>query len=146
MAIQITHGNILNAMQECIVIPVNCVGVMGAGLAKQAKLKWPDMYNHYYRACGYSQMRIGHIWTYKNDNNIIICFPTKDDWRNPSQMSFIVSGLVSLNTFITVYRPNSIALPKLGCGHGGLLWKDVLPQIEYYLESAAKVCDIYLYV
>lgn len=146
MPIQIVSGNILNSLQECIVIPVNCVGVMGAGLAKQARLKWPDMYKAYVNACAYKQVCIGHIWTYKDDNGIVICFPTKDHWRDPSQMSFIVSGLVSLNTFITVYRPNSIALPKLGCGHGGLLWKDVLPQIEYYLESAAELCDIYLYL
>ena len=146
MSIQTVSGNILNSLQECIVIPVNCVGVMGAGLALLARHKWPEMAKSYAYACACNQVRVGHIWTYKDDNNTIICFPTKEHWRNPSQMSFIVSGLVSLNTFITVYRPNSIAIPKLGCGHGGLLWKDVKPQIEYYLEGAAKVCDIYLYL
>lgn len=143
---QTVHGNILNAKQECIVIPVNCMGVIEAGLFGQASLKWPEMAKAYTYACAYNQVRVGQIWTYKSDNAIIVCFPTKEHWHDLPQMPFIVNGLISLNTFIIVYRPSSIAIPKLICEHGNLLWKDVKSQIEYYLEGAAKVCDIYLYI
>lgn len=129
--------DILDSDAEAIVIPVNCVGVMGKGLALQAKERWPGL-EHYYRLHARVQLLrpgVPTISPYRPMGTNYVFFPTKDHWRNPSQLEWIEQGLDHL---IILWRRegfSSIAVPPLGCGLGGLSWSEVHPLIVASLGS-----------
>ena len=117
---------------DCVAIvnPVNCKGVMGAGLAKIFKEKYPEVFEKYYKACHAEnpdlRLKIGTCLTcVAHDGKIIINFPTKDDWKDKSKMEYIEKGLDALIRHIKKYDLKSVAIPALGSGLGGLNWKDV---------------------
>lgn len=135
-------GNILEADVEALVNTVNCVGVMGKGIALQFKNAFPDMYENYRVACRNKQVVPGKmlidvvVYNYYNKEFIIIInFPTKRHWKNPSIIGDIKSGLQSLITDIQAMKIKSIAIPPLGCGNGGLDWSVVCPMIEDAMEE-----------
>lgn len=132
--------NIFDSDCEAIVNTVNCVGVMGGGLAKQFRLRYPEMNRDYQAACARGEVQIGKMYNwYDHPDCWIINFPTKDDWRNPSQLSYIIDGLKDLRLVIADLHLKSIAIPPLGCGLGGLEWADVRPLIEELRDIAARV-------
>ena len=139
MIISISFGNILHANTEAIIIPVNCVGVAGKGLAKQWADKFPDAYIQYKKRCEESLVRIGHILPTRQDGKWFLCFPTKTDWRLNSEIEYIQEGIKSLGQTITTLRIKSLAIPRLGCGNGGLMWEDVrhviIEELEYLNEN-----------
>lgn len=143
------QGDIFNAKTEAIVNPVNCVGVMGKGLALAFKQRYPDNYAAYRKACQTHELQIGRIFTYrlKGDGegklHYIINFPTKNHWRDASKVSYIEQGLDALARTIEEIPIHSIAIPPLGCGLGGLSWDIVRPLVIKRLESLD--CVIYLY-
>lgn len=147
--IHTVQGDIFNAKTEAIVNPVNCVGVMGKGLALAFKQRYPDNYAAYRKACQTHELQIGRIFTYrlKGDGegklHYIINFPTKDHWRDASKVSYIEQGLDALARTIEEIPIHSIAIPPLGCGLGGLSWDIVRPLVIKRLESLD--CAIYLY-
>jgi len=135
MTIIITQGDLLQQTDiDAIVNTVNCVGVMGKGIALQFKKKWPGNFKAYVHACKAGEVRLGKMFVYDAGAmatpNFIINFPTKDHWRGKSRIEFIQDGLKDLSQVITKYNIRSIALPPLGCGNGGLDWDDVEPLIE----------------
>jgi O-acetyl-ADP-ribose deacetylase (regulator of RNase III) len=132
--ITFSHGNILEANVECIVIPVNCVGVMGAGLAKQYKEKYPTAFRYYRDSvCALGRLTIGDAFIYchgsRNSPMYSLWFPTKADWRCASRIEDIKNGLDDMVFHMRDSGINSIAIPALGCGLGGLNWDDVKPLI-----------------
>lgn len=140
-----TSGNLFNSNAEALVNAVNCVGVMGKGIALQFKQKFPAEYFKAYKiACQNGELAIGkvQIFELKNTNtnpNFIINFPTKNHWREPSKIEYIESGLRSLVEAIEQYKIKSIAMPALGCGLGGLDYKKVKPLIEKAFVNLPKV-------
>ena len=132
--IQYKLGNILTETTEAIVNTVNCVGVMGRGIALQFKKIFPDNYIAYAKACKDNEVCIGKMFIYENKEKdvpkYIINFPTKRHWKTKSQMQDIESGLVALKNEIKTRQIKSIAIPPLGCGLGGLRWLDVRKKIE----------------
>ena len=137
MGIVYVSGNILEAKTEVITNAVNCVGVMGAGLAKQFKDKYPEMFKDYREACRYKELFPGQIHVYKIHSTsppfYIFNFPTKKDWRNPSKIEYIEKGLNTMRKVLSTTNIKSISIPKLGCGLGGLKWSDVNLLIKKYL-------------
>lgn len=133
------NGDIFSAAVEALVNPVNCMGTMGAGLAKQFKHKFPGNFAHYKDQCSKGFIMPGVVdffrTGYRDYHNFIINFPTKLHWKNPSQLVYIDKGLRHVKDLIEQYEIISIALPELGCGLGGLDFKDVKPLIEQYLGS-----------
>lgn len=131
-----TNGNLFNSTAEAITNAVNCVGVMGKGIALQFKQKFPaDYFNAYKLACQNGELAIGKVQVYelKNANTMpryIINFPTKRYWRENSRIEDIESGLQSLVEAVERYEIKSIAMPALGCGFGGLDYAEVKPLIE----------------
>ncbi len=131
-----TKGNSLEAKTEALVNAVNCVGVMGKGIALQFKQKFPaDYFNAYKLACQNGELAIGKVQVYELKNvetnpRFIINFPTKKHWREPSKIEYIESGLQSLVKAIERYEIKSIAMPALGAGLGGLDYEEVKPLIE----------------
>lgn len=132
---------------EALVNPVNIVGVMGAGLAKQFKIRYPDNFKCYQYECFGKRMKMGHVFTYKTDiqnPKYIINFPTKRHWKEQSKVEYISSGLFSLIKGIEDNRIQSIAIPALGCGLGGLNWNDVKPLILKAFEQLPNV-ELFLF-
>lgn len=132
--------DIFAAGTEAIVNPVNCVGVMGKGLAKEFKARYPIMYKNYLEDCKYRRLRIGMCTIYKNSDYLIVNFPTKDHWKLSSMLFYIDQGLIDLRKIIIKWRVKSIALPRLGCGNGGLKYADVKELIYKHLSDLD--CDI----
>ena len=136
--IEYRTGDILATDAEAVVIPTNCLGVMGAGLAKQARDKWPGLEVAYKEACAH--MKPGRIWvwthSWQDGMPVIICLPTKDRWKNPSRLEYVASGLACLafaiNDDRNINALDTIAIPPLGCGLGGLRWESVGPMIEAF--------------
>lgn len=135
--IQYKVGDIFKEDTQAIVNTVNCVGVMGRGIALQFKKRFPDNFKAYATACKQQQVAPGKMFIHKNDTLLnpqyIVNFPTKRHWRNASRMEDIKAGLADLAHFIQEKKITSIALPPLGCGLGGLDWHDVRQQIEKQL-------------
>jgi O-acetyl-ADP-ribose deacetylase (regulator of RNase III) len=141
--IKYVSGDILRADVEAIVNTVNCVGVMGRGIALQFKKAWPENYNKYLQACNKKQVQPGKMFVFETQQltnpKYIINFPTKRHWRGASRVEDIESGLKGLKDYISENRISSIAVPPLGCGLGGLEWQTVKQLIEKYLSDLNAV-------
>lgn len=133
------HGSIFDSTAQVLVCPVNCVGVMGKGLALEFKRRWPEIYERYRDDCDRGGAKGGDVWDY--DSKVLIA--TKQHWRNRSKAEWINRGLATL-AYICCYR-NSIALPQLGCGCGGLDWADVWPLYEKHLGSLDCDVEVWIY-
>lgn len=132
--IEIQQGNLLKANAEAIVNTVNCVGVMGKGIALQFKQAYPENFRQYAKACRASQVLPGQMFVVSTGNlfnpRYIINFPTKRHWKGKSKIEDIQAGLTALIQEVKQLGITSIAVPPLGCGNGGLSWKTVKPLIE----------------
>ena len=143
----IKTGNIFNTSAQTIVNTVNCVGVMGKGIALVFKLRYPNMYEQYQKICALNLMCIGKLWLYKGekDKPWVINFPTKTHWKLPSEYSYIEQGL---KKFIATYKEKgitSIAFPILGASNGGLKKEIVLEIMDRYLSQCDIPIEIYHY-
>lgn len=129
----IQQSDILKADAEALVNTVNCVGVMGRGIALQFKKKFPKNFDAYERACDAGELTLGKVHVFDTGEmfnpRYIINFPTKNHWRAHSKIEDIVAGLKSMVAVIRERKIKSIAIPPLGCGLGGLDWSDVRPLI-----------------
>lgn len=126
---------------KCVAIinPVNCVGIMGAGLALAFKNKFPRNYLKYKIQCDEKKLTIGTCLTTFENDKYIINFPTKDHYKDPSKLEYIKASLDALERHILFYEFKSIAFPAVGAGLGGLNWADVKPLL---LEFTKKYPDI----
>lgn len=135
--IRYVQGNLLEAPADALVNAVNTVGVMGKGIALMFKLRFEENYWRYVAACKAGQVRTGQMFVTEVNELMgprwIVNFPTKQHWRAPSRMEWIVDGLRDLRRFIVDNHVGSIALPALGAGNGGLDWPAVREQIEQAL-------------
>src|SRR5437867_4467429 len=114
--IEFTKGDMFKVPVDARVNTVNCVGVMGAGVALAFKNRYPDMFKDYQDACKDGRVRPGAMHVWKNlMGEWVINFPTKRDWREPSRYEDILSGLDALRTYIREQGHISVAVPALGC-------------------------------
>lgn len=137
--IEYKNGDILREDVEAIVNTVNCVGIMGRGLALQFKNKFPQNFKEYQLACKNKEVQLGKMFVHQTGQLInpkyIINFPTKGHWKQNSKIEDISNGLDDLITIIEKYSIKSIAIPPLGSGLGGLDWKMVKKLIEEKLKN-----------
>lgn len=137
--IEYKNGDILREDVEAIVNTVNCVGIMGRGLALQFKNKFPQNFKDYQLACTNKEVQLGKMFVHQTGQLInpkyIINFPTKGHWKQNSKIEDISNGLDDLITIIEKYSIKSIAIPPLGSGLGGLDWKMVKKLIEEKLKN-----------
>jgi O-acetyl-ADP-ribose deacetylase (regulator of RNase III) len=135
-------GDILAADVEALVNTVNCVGVMGRGIALQFKNAFPENFKAYAKACALEQVQPGKMFVFETgmtNPKYIINFPTKRHWRGKSRIEDIQSGLAAMRKEIVTRRIRSIAIPPLGSGLGGLRWREVRPLIESTLLDLKDV-------
>lgn len=132
--ITFTQGNLLEARAEALVNTVNTVGVMGKGIALMFKERFDENFRRYAAACKAKEVQTGKMFVtpvHELDGpRWIVNFPTKQHWRAPSRMEWVVEGLQDLRRFLIEQQVKSIAIPPLGAGNGGLEWAEVREQIE----------------
>jgi O-acetyl-ADP-ribose deacetylase (regulator of RNase III)/uncharacterized protein YwgA len=137
-------GDIFESHAEALVNTVNCVGVMGKGVAAEFKKRFPAMFKDYESRCERGAVRLGQPYIFRDPSGIsIVNFPTKDHWRSPSRLDDIERGLDYFVAHIGEWGITSLALPPLGCGNGGLEWSEVGPLI--YRKLHHLPIDIELY-
>lgn len=146
--IELRHDNLLKCDVESLVNTVNCVGVMGKGIAKAFKEAYPANFKAYEAACKRNEVRPGRMFVTDIGDMFarkwIVNFPTKQHWYAPSKMIWIDDGLKDLVQFIQTNKVASIAIPALGCSNGGLPWKQVREKIERAMEPLPDT-RVYLY-
>lgn len=141
-------GNIFSSDKQTIVNTINCVGVMGKGVALGFRLRYPEMYEKYKEFCKNKQITIGKLWLYKRPQEYskwVLNFPTKFHWKYPSKMEYLEAGL---QKFVETYQEKgitSIAFPLLGTHNGGLDKNDVLNIMHFYLDKCSIPIEIYEY-
>ena len=141
--VEFKTGDILTEDADALVNTVNCVGVMGRGIALQFKNAFPDNFKAYAKACKGHEVQPGRMFVFETGQltnpRYIINFPTKRHWRGKSRIEDIDAGLKALQAVIREKKIRSIALPPLGSGLGGLNWKGVRPRIEATLGGFKDV-------
>lgn len=119
------NGNIFQSKADALVNPTNCAGTMGAGLALEFKKLYPTNFLLYKQACDEKRLRPGKVLTVIDKGKYIINFPSKDHYKDPSQYQYIQSGLEALIESCNINKIVAVAMPKVGCGLGGLNWEIV---------------------
>ncbi|MCT7996269.1 macro domain-containing protein [Laspinema olomoucense] len=145
MNIKVIRGNLFTSNCQTLVNTVNCVGVMGAGIALEFRLRYPKMYSSYVELCQKNLLDVGQLWLYKSSRRWVLNFPTKKHWKNPSQVKFLELGL---QKFVDTYRQKeitSIAFPLLGTQHGGIPQEKSLEIMKFYLGQCDLPIEIYIY-
>ncbi len=141
--VEFTTGNIFRADVEALVNTVNCVGIMGRGIALQFKNEFPDNFRAYEAACSRGEVQPGKMFVFETrtltNPKFIINFPTKRHWRGKSRIEDIESGLKALVEEIRTRHIRSIAIPPLGSGLGGLAWADVRLRITDAVQGLEGV-------
>lgn len=140
-------GNLMEDDAHALVNTVNTVGVMGKGIARQFRQRFPANFFAYAQACKLGQVRTGRMFVTEPGELIgprwVVNFPTKQHWRDPSRIEWVVDGLQDLRSFLVSNAVPSIALPALGAGLGGLPWSAVRGHIEAALGDLAVYVRVY---
>ncbi|MBP0017594.1 MAG: macro domain-containing protein [Cyanobacteria bacterium SBLK] len=141
--IQFKQGNLLEEKTEALTNTINCVGVMGKGIALQFKRAYPENFRAYKKACDAKQVQPGRMFVFATETlfnpRYIINFPTKNHWRGKSKLTDIKTGLNALVAEICKHDIKSIAIPPLGCGNGGLDWEQVKPAIVNAFKDFTEI-------
>lgn len=144
--IKFIKGNIFSSYCQTIVNTVNCVGVMGAGIALEYRLKYPMMYEKYQDYCSEGLIKIGSLWLFKhNDSKWILNFPTKDHWRYPTKPEYLIKGLRKFRDTYKKKNIQSIAFPLLGTDKGNFSIDDSKNIMSEYLTDCTISVEIYEY-
>lgn len=137
-------GDLFGSKAQTLVNTVNCVGVMGKGIALEFKKRFPEMAEDYTRRCRHGEVRLGQPYLFKETGKPwILNFPTKDHWRSVSRLSDIVAGLDYLKANYKTWGITSLAVPPLGCGNGQLDWNVVGPALYRGLSKLEIPVELY---
>lgn len=151
MSIEHAVGSIFDSDAEALVNPVNTDGVGGKGLALAFRNKYPKCYASYVQMCSHKLLAPGNVFLCYASNlvngpgSVIVYFPTKEHWRNPSKLEYVTTGLTALTRALRVHNITSVAIPALGCGLGGLDWQTVRAAIVQHFEATAPLVRVTLY-
>ena len=138
------RGNIFDSNAQALVNPVNCRGVMGAGLAKQFANRYPRLLKEYKEDCAAGLVKLGEVKLYwMDDGKIVVNLPTKDHWQEKSDLDMVVKGLADLNAALYDFGIESVAIPPVGAGLGGLEWEVVNEAIINNISKDGLI--VYLY-
>jgi O-acetyl-ADP-ribose deacetylase (regulator of RNase III)/uncharacterized protein YwgA len=137
-------GDLFTSEAQTLVNTVNCVGVMGKGVALEFKKRFPSLFEDYAERCERKQVKLGEPYLYRDaGNKLVLNFPTKGHWRSPSRLADIEAGLDFFVKHYAEWGITSIAFPPLGCGNGGLEWSEVGPLVYGKLHKLPIAIEIY---
>lgn len=146
MSVSILNTDIFASAAHVLVNPVNCVGVMGKGLALEFRQRYPQTVQPYELACQRHELRPGDILPVPlsiNPVRYVVHLATKDHWRHPSKLMWVAAGAMKLRSWVEARRIESIACPALGAGAGGLPWESVLEVLQATFEESRCHFEIY---
>ncbi len=138
------RGNIFNSKAEALVNTVNCVGVMGKGIALEFRRRYPAMFQEYKRVCDRQMLRPGQILPYQKQRPWILNFAIKDEWRRPSKLVWIETCLRKFVAAYPEWQLRSVAFPWMGAMNGGLPIDDIKRLTRQYLENLDDI-DVEVY-
>ena len=145
--IEVCSGSLLDSEADAIVCTVNTKGVMGKGIALACAKRFNGLLDRYAAACEQGEVAVGAMWCFPtgliSEPRLIVCFPTKKHWAQPSRLEWISTGLNALVKTIDDEALTSIAVPALGCGHGGLAWPHVEKMIYESLDPLQLRVELY---
>src|SRR6516164_3551084 len=142
--ISIKIGNLFDSEAQTLVNAVNCVGVMGKGIALEFKKRYPEMFQDYERRCAAGEVKLGRPYLYKDHpGHWILNFPTKNHWRSAARLQDIEDGLKYLRQHYREWAIRSLAVPALGCGLGQLKWRIVGPMLYRHLGELDVPVELY---
>jgi len=142
--VKVIMGDMFESKAQTLVNTVNCVGIMGKGVALEFKKRFPDMFEDYVKRCEAKQVRLGRPYLFKRMFlPWILNFPTKDHWRSVSRVQDIIEGLCYLQQHYKEWGISSLAVPPLGCGHGQLEWRVVGPTLYRHLKTLDIPVELY---
>lgn len=143
------RGDMFTTSAQALVVAVNCVGVMGAGQAKQFAQHYPNAAKQYREDCATGNMRPGDVWDIHQgtEDKSLFAAATKLHWKDPSKTLWVYQCVKAIHHIMIqdfdVYGLNSIAVPRLGCGLGGIEWKDIEPTFQAYFEATDYLVEIW---
>lgn len=135
MIVFLKDKSIFDSHAEAITNTVNCVGVMGKGIAAEYKARFPQMFADYKRRCEIKNIKPGQPYIWEDEDCLILNFPSKDHWKGNSKLEWIEEGLIWIKDNYQGIGISSLSMPPIGCGNGGLNWTDVKALIEKHLGS-----------
>ena len=142
--IRVLNGNLFDSEAQTLVNAVNCVGVMGKGIALEFKRRFPEMFEKYAARCARGEVVLGQPYLHKRVGPPwILNFPTKEHWRSAASLPGIIGGLDYLHGHYKEWEITSIAVPALGCGLGHLQWSVVGPLLRGRLSGFEIPVDLY---
>ncbi|MDE2696227.1 MAG: macro domain-containing protein [Chloroflexota bacterium] len=154
--IVVRTGDLLESDAQTLVNTVNCVGVMGKGIALDFKRAFPMMFEDYVKRCAAGEVRLGEPYVWRpvdvqrgipdcapTGERWVLNFPTKGHWRARSRLSDIADGLDWLEAHCEEWGIESLAVPALGCQNGGLRWDDVRPLLVERLSRLGIPVELY---
>lgn len=151
MIIEMINEDIFESNADLLVNPVNCMGVMGKGLAKAIADRYPIILHPYKKACRSGDLMIGNIQvldTLRDTPPFYIAnLPTKNHWKHPSELEYVISGTLALLEWLETHAMSNVtkvAVPALGCGLGGLNWEEVKPELKELFQVSTNI-DFLLY-
>lgn len=153
MVVYDDSNDLFSSKADALVNPVNCVGFMGRGLAKEFKKRFPECFEPYVRACKERKLIPGRLMfirlqiepdLFKPSRPAVILFPTKDHWRGKSHIDWIKQGLTFLRSRYAEWELSSVAMPRIGCGLGGLDWESVRPLIHDAFDTEKLEVIVYM--
>lgn len=137
-------GDLFESEAQTLTNTVNTVGVMGKGIALEFKKRFPRMYDDYVARCEAGEVRLGRPYVFMPlVPPWILNFPTKEHWRSLSRIDAIRDGLAFLQSHYLEWGIESLAVPPLGCGEGGLEWRIVGPTLYRRLTRLAIPVELY---
>lgn len=142
----IEHGDLFDSKCDWLVNAVNCIGIMGGGIAKIFSNKYPEMMLSYKNECRNKVLQIGkpHYYMNTHDGKNIINFPTMFNPGSQANIDDIIKGLQTLNNDFNEIFTGSVAFCALGCGIGGLSWKPVYNAIKTYFDNDNRYIEFYM--
>lgn len=141
--IRYLKGNIFQASAQTIINTVNLRGTMGKGLALEFKNRFPGLFEAYTNDLLDKRLAIGAPTIWKGKEKWVVNFPTKDDWRKPSEYEYIEKGLSGLRAKLDEWAVLSLAIPPLGCGLGSLDWNKVRPMVDKHLGDMEMSIEVF---
>jgi O-acetyl-ADP-ribose deacetylase (regulator of RNase III) len=139
MAYREYKGNLFASRAQCLVNTVNCVGVMGKGVALEFRHRFPQMFEEYRQICEVGMLRPGQIWPYRKGQPWILNFAVKNDWKHPSRIEWVESCLAKFAANYQRLGVRSVAMPWLGAMNGRLEWNQVHSLIQSYLSQLPDI-------
>lgn len=143
--VTIVKGNLFTSKAQTLVNTVNTVGIMGAGIALEFRLRYPEMFKKYVELCKKNQISIGKLWLFKATDRWILNFPTKMDWKDDSKIEYLEDGL---QKFVDTYKEKgitSVAFPVLGSNHGNIPEEESIKIMQRYLSRCTIPVEIFRY-